>query len=480
MRLADASLFESSAPETLSALEAVVASRALRTGETLFEEGDPGTFMFLLTSGRLAVDKRAEGGRTVRLRVMKPGDVGGLTSMTAEKHRSATLTALEDSEVDTVPRADFVRLLETRSDLNRSLIRALAAKVRAKTDWVSRLLPDSEARPAVAVFDAKPYEREAFGARQDPRVQLNFLEPKLSPATAGLAEGHAAVCAFVNDDLSAPVLRILSEVGVGLVALRCAGFNNVDMEEAKRLGLEVTRVPAYSPHAVAEHAIALVLALVRKVHRAHNRVRDGNFQLAGLVGFDLHGKTAGVVGLGKIGRCFARIARGFGMRVLAYDAYPDEAFAAAEGIEMVDLDALLAHADVVSLHAPLTPESHHLLDAARIARMKPGALLVNTSRGGLVDAQALVDALKSGQIGAAGLDVYEEESEWFFEDRSNQVITDDLLARLLGLNNVLVTSHQAFLTHEALDNIAETTLDNVGEWLQGRRGAELTNRVSPG
>ena len=398
--------------------------------------------------------------------------------MTAEKTRSARLTALEASDVLTIPRQAFVGILAQRTDLSRSLIRALAAKVRSKTHQVSRLMPASgDARPAVAMFDAKPYERDAFGARNTGRVRLHFLEPKLSVATAPLAEGHVAVCAFVNDDLAAPVLGILREVGVGLIALRCAGFNNVDMTEARRLGLDVVRVPAYSPHAVAEHAMALILALVRRVHRAHTRVRDGNFQLAGLVGFDLFGKTAGVVGLGKIGRCFARIAQGFGMRVLAYDAFPDVAYAAAEGIELLDLDALLERADVVSLHAPLTPETHHLIDAQRLARTKPGVVLVNTSRGGLIDTQALVDGLKSGHVGAAGLDVYEEESEWFFEDRSNQVITDDLLARLLGLNNVLVTSHQAFLTHEALDNIAETTLSNVNEWLDGRRGSSLSHSV---
>ena len=478
MRLSDALFFATCTRETLVELEAVVERRLLPAGEALFEEGHPGTFMFLLCSGRLAVDKRTGGGRAVRLRVMKPGDVGGLTSMTAEKTRSASLTALEPSEVLTIPRLDFVRVLESRRDLSQSLIRALAAKVRAKTELVSRLLPGpSDPRPAVAVFDAKPYERDAFEARKDPRVQLHFLESKLSAMTTSLAEGYAVVCVFVNDDLSAPVLQRLSDAGVGLIALRCAGFNNVDVPEAKRLGIDVVRVPAYSPHAVAEHAIALVLALDRKVHRAHNRVREGNFQLAGLVGFDLYGKTAGVVGLGKIGRCFARIAKGFGMRVLAYDAFPDERYAAAQGIRFADLDTLLGASDVVSLHTPLSAETHHLLDTARIARMKPGALLVNTSRGGLIDTQALVEALKSGHIGAAGLDVYEEESEWFFEDRSNQVITDDLLARLLGLNNVLVTSHQAFLTHEALDNIAETTLDNIGEWLAGRRGGELTNGV---
>lgn len=478
MRLVDAEVFAGCAPETRDALRQAAQTRTLQPGEALFEEGEPGDFMFVLTAGRVSVTKRRDDGTAVYLRGMRPGDAGGLTSMIEEKRRSATLTAEEPSTVAYVSRAEFVALLDERPDLARSLVAALSRKVRAKTQLVSRLLPEpSDPRPAVAVFDTKPYERAAFEAAAPGSVRLNFLEPKLTEATVGLAEGHVAVCAFVNDDLGAAVLQRLASAGVGLLALRCAGFNNVDVPEAKRLGIDVARVPAYSPHAVAEHAIALALALNRKVHRAHNRVREGNFSLSGLVGFDLYGKTAGVVGLGKIGRTFAGIAQGFGMRVLAHDPLPSEAYAATHGIELTDLEALLERADLVSLHAPLTPETHHLLGSERLARMKRGAVLVNTSRGGLVDTRALVEGLKSGHIGAAGLDVYEEESDWFFEDRSDRVMTDDVLARLLGFNNVIITSHQGFLTEEALGNIAETTLGNVAEWLAGRRGQELTNGI---
>jgi D-lactate dehydrogenase len=286
------------------------------------------------------------------------------------------------------------------------------------------------------------------------------------------------VCAFVNDDLSAPTLRRLSELGVGAVALRCAGFNNVDLKAAAELGLPVFRVPAYSPHAVAEHAVALLLTLNRKTHRAYNRVREGNFSLVGLVGSDLYGQTAGVVGLGKIGRCCATILRGLGMRVLGHDVAPDVAFAAREGIELCELDELLTRSDVVSLHAPLLPATHHLIDAARLARMKEGVILINTSRGGLIDSKALIDALKSGKVGGAGLDVYEEESDYFFEDHSGQIIGDDLLARLMTFHQVLITSHQAFLTTQALHNIAQTTLGNLRAFAAGQDAAE--NRLPSG
>lgn len=329
----------------------------------------------------------------------------------------------------------------------------------------------------IAFFDSKPYEREAFSRRLDGSLRVRWFEGRLDATTAALAEGFPVVCAFVNDLLDDEVLTRLAAGGTGLVALRCAGYNNVDLGAAARNGVEITRVPAYSPHAVAEHTVALLLTMNRKTHRAHARVREGNFSLNGLVGFDLHGRTAGIIGLGKIGRCLAEILRGFGMTVLATDAAPDQVFGARVGVEFVALDELLARSDVVSLHAPLTPETYHLIDAERIRKMKRGAVLLNTSRGGLVDARALIEGLKSGHIGAAGLDVYEEESEYFFHDHSDRVITDDLLARLTTFNNVLITSHQAFLTEDALDNIAETTLGNVRRWLSGARGDALPNRV---
>ena len=313
----------------------------------------------------------------------------------------------------------------------------------------------------IAVFNTKPYDQrfleEANAAHQH---DLVFLEPHLSVHTARLAEGCAVICTFVNDPLNAATLEVLSALGVKLVALRCAGFNQVDLRAAKRLGITVARVPAYSPYAVAEHAVALILTLNRNIHRAYNRVREGNFALEGLLGFDLHGKTVGVIGTGKIGAVFARILRGFGMTVLAHDVQPN-AELEADGLRYVGLEELLERSDIVSLHCPLTPQTQHLVNAERLGRMKRGAMLVNTSRGALVDTPAVIEALKSGCLGALALDVYEEEGDLFFENLSDRVIQDDVFMRLLTFPNVLITGHQAFFTREALTGIAQTTLENV-------------------
>lgn len=321
----------------------------------------------------------------------------------------------------------------------------------------------------VAVFDTHRFERPAFEAA-NVRFQheLTFLEPRLTAQTVALAAGHRAVCAFVNDRLDAEVLGRLHGLGVALVALRSAGFDHVDLRAASAHGLPVVRVPGYSPHAVAEHAVALLMALNRKTHRAYARVREWDFSLDGLVGFDLYGKTVGVLGTGRIGAAAAQIFAGFGCQVLACDALPDAALAASVPLEYVALDALLARADVVSLHLPLNDSTRHLMDAARLARMKRGAVLINTGRGGLVDAAALLDALKSGQLSAAGLDVYEKEAGLFFSDHSEEAPQDPVLAQLLSFPNVLVTAHQAFLTREALANIADTTLANIAAFEQGQ------------
>jgi len=313
----------------------------------------------------------------------------------------------------------------------------------------------------IAVYSTRPYDRHFLEqANAAARHELVFLEPRLDAATLAAAAGSQAVCAFVNDRLDAPVLRGLHALGVRLLVLRCAGFNHVDLPVAAELGLAVGRVPEYSPHAVAEHTVALVLTLNRRIHRAFARVREGNFALDGLLGFDLHGRTVGVVGTGRIGACFGRIMIGFGCRVLAFDPQPDPEVQAL-GVAYVALPELLAASDVVSLHCPLTPQTRHLIDSAALARMKHGAMLVNTSRGAVIDTPAVIAALKSGRLGSLGLDVYEEEGDLFFRDLSGEAIRDDVFARLLTFPNVVVTGHQAFFTEDALRAIAQTTLANV-------------------
>lgn len=313
----------------------------------------------------------------------------------------------------------------------------------------------------IAMFSTKPYDRTYFEqANHDRRHEITYFELRLSRETVGLAAGYDAVCAFVNDVLDAGTLATLHRTGTRWIALRCAGFNQVDLAEAERLGMKVVRVPAYSPHAVAEHTVALMLSLDRKIHRAYARVREGNFALNGLIGFDLYGKTVGIIGTGKIGEVLAAILKGFGCRLLGYDLHPS-AKCVELGMQYVSMEQLLAESDVVSLHCPLTPTTRHLINAEAIERMKPGVMLINTSRGAVVDTPAVIEGLKSGRIGYLGLDVYEEEADYFFEDLSDAGIADDVLARLLTFPNVLVTGHQAFLTHEALSEIAGTTLSNL-------------------
>jgi D-lactate dehydrogenase len=324
----------------------------------------------------------------------------------------------------------------------------------------------------IAFYDTKPYDREYMTAADGAGdLRWEFHEFRLTAETCGSARGAEAVCGFVNDRIDAAVLRLLAELGVHHVALRCAGFNNVDLSAARDCGVSITRVPAYSPHAVAEHTVALLLSLDRRIHRAYNRVREQNFSLNGLVGFDLFGKTCGILGTGKIGRIAAQIFRGFGMRVAAYDPYPSPGWASSHGVDYLPLDQVLARSDVLSLHLPLTPATHHLIGAATLARMKPGAVLLNTSRGKLLDTAAVIDALKSGHLSGVALDVYEEEEGVFFEDLSGSVLHDDELARLLMFPNVLVTAHQAFLTREALTEIARVTVGNLsagpGRFLEG-------------
>ncbi len=327
----------------------------------------------------------------------------------------------------------------------------------------------------IAVFDSKRYDRAALTkANASFGHKLEFFEDRLNRSTVPLAAGFDAVCPFVNDRVDAATIEELARLGVKLITLRSAGFNSVDISAAAQHDIKVMRVPAYSPEGVAEHVFALLLTLVRRTHRAYVRVRDGNFSLEGLVGFNLHGRTFGIVGAGKIGIATLRIAKGFGMKLLAYDRTPDNQYVTELGGENVSLEELLARADIVSLHTPLTPETHHLINADVLFRMKRGAVIINTSRGGLIDTESLLVALKAGQIGGVGLDVYEREEGIFFEDLSYTALQDDLLARLTTFPNVVITSHQGFLTEEALTNIAETVLANATAFEQG---SLLTNEV---
>ncbi|QCR21090.1 2-hydroxyacid dehydrogenase [Pontibacter sp. SGAir0037] len=326
----------------------------------------------------------------------------------------------------------------------------------------------------VIFFSSKAYDKNFFKETNTAfQHDLKFLDVPLSVPTAVLAEGYDAVCIFVNDAANAEVLKVLAAHGVKLIALRCAGFNNVDLKAAKELGLKVVRVPAYSPYSVAEHTIALILTLNRKTHRAYNRVKEGNFALNGLMGFDLHGKTVGLIGLGKIGLVTAKILKGFGCRVLGYDVVKGEEVEQI-GIEFTDLDTLLSQADIISLHCPLTPQTFHIINDQSIAKMKEGVMLINTSRGALIDTKAVIAGLKSCRIKYLGLDVYEEEADLFFEDLSEKVIQDDVFMRLLSFNNVLITGHQAFLTSNALQSIAAVTLQNIQDFEEGK---ELVNEV---
>lgn len=370
---------------------------------------------------------------------------------------------------------DLVTKLQQASGLDeRRYDRLLAALEQAP----GKVGHDDQGRLKIGMFDARPYDIESFEHCNEGRYAIHPIETSLNVDTARAAAGYKVICIFVNDCCDAEVVEMLAARGVEMIALRCAGFNNVDLEACDRFGISVARVPAYSPYAVAEHSVALMLMLNRNLHRAYYRNQAGYFVLDGLTGFDMRGKTVGVAGTGKIGRCLVDILLGFGCRVLAFDKYPDEALAAREAVDYVDLDQLYAESDIVSLHVPLYPETYHLIDATAIEAMKPGAMLINTSRGALVDTPALIDGLKSGKIGAAGLDVYEEEAGIFFHNVANEILTDDVLARLMTFNNVVVTSHQAYLTKEALANIAETTLDNIREFALGKRGQELTNVVA--
>ena len=478
--LGKSKVFSSLDEDALTLLEQRMKLIHFSRGDLICREGETGDRMFIIARGEVEVLKKGEEDAEVEIATLKPGEVAGIMSLFEEDVRSASLRAKGPVDIWTLDTGTFKLVLSRNPEIAWKLLAYMSRRLRLETGMVAQFLSeDMDKQLKVAFFDSKPYTEACFRSRNKNSYTLHFFEPRLNIETVSLAAGFQAICAFVNDRLDSDVVESLAELGVEMIALRCAGYNNVDLETAYKRDISVVRVPAYSPYAVAEHAMALIMALNRKTHKAYNRVREGNFSLNGLVGFDLHGRTAGVVGAGKIGKCLVEILAGFGMNVLAYDRYRDEEFSRRTGLEYVELDELFKRSDVISLHAPLIPETHHIINAEAIGKMKPGVMLINTSRGALIDTVALIEGLKSGKIGAAGLDVYEEEEEYFFEDLSSQIITDDLLARLMTFNNVLITSHQAFLTHEALDNIADTTFSNIREYQQGKRLGELTNSLLP-
>ncbi len=477
-RLRNIEFFANLDEEVLELLEKAMLPVSISEGEYLCREGEKGDRLYLLESGTLSVEKHTVGGEFVEIATLGSGDVAGASSIFTAGRRSASLRATTDCLVWVLDHTTVNTMFDAHPQLAKAVLSNISAQLSRGGAYTAKLLShDPDNRFRIAFFDTKPYMRAVFEARNQNRFAISFIETRLSANTVSLAHGANALCIFVNDTVDAAVAESLHLMGIELIVLRCAGYNNVDLNACTANGIVVLRVPAYSPYAVAEHAVALIMTLNRKVHRASNRVREGNFSLDGLVGFDLHRKTVGIVGAGKIGRCLINIMLGFGCEVVVYDASTDPTLTRLERVRYASLDELFRVSDIISLHAPLLPETRHMIDATSIAKMKTGVMIINTSRGALIDTKALLDGLKTGKVGYAGLDVYEEESGYFFEDFSDRVMTDDLLARLTTFNNVIVTSHQAFLTREALENIADTTLLNVTEFIERGAKENLTNRV---
>lgn len=442
------------------------------------KEGDTGDWMFIIESGEVSVIKKGKDNIPIEVSVLQNGDIAGEMSLFGQQKRTATLVAKKDTKAWILDHTNFNKLLDENTTLSKALLKNLSKHLKKQSSVVAKLLSqDIDKRFKVAFFDSKSYMEKAFKEQNQYNYKLQFFESRLSLETVSLAAGFKVICIFVNDDCNKEVIDELNAMGVEMIALRCAGFNNVDLKVCEKNGISVARVPAYSPYAVAEHSIALMMALNRKIHRAHNRVRDSNFSLDGLVGFDMHEKTAGIIGAGKIGRCAINILKGYGCKLLIYSRTHDKQLEKDTGAKFVNLDELIRKSDIISIYAPLNKDTYHMINKESINKMKKGVMIINTSRGPLIDSKALLKGLKNGIIGYAGLDVYEEESAYFFEDYSDKVITDDMLARLTTFNNVIITSHQAFLTNEALSNIAKTTIENIHEFELGKRLKEITNHV---
>eukprot|EP00126_Sphaerothecum_destruens_P009523 Sdes_comp20524_c0_seq1m15132 len=454
----------------------------LTNGQKIVEEGERGDSMFVLCSGKAEVFKKSlVDNKNVLIGELHSGDFSGFAAMFDEDAHQASAYACGETVLLKLTFENTAQLLKTCPNFSTGLIRFMTQRIKLERNELCRFRSgNASSKFTICLFDSKPYWIKYFDELKDKfDVNVKYVDTKLTPETAILADGCKAVCIFVNDVCNSTVLTILKGLGIRLVALRCAGFNNVDIGSAESLEVSVTRVPSYSPYAVAEFALTLFLSLNRKITRAYNRTRTGNFSLNGLVGTDVNGKTIGVIGTGKIGQIFANIMLGMGCKLLCHDVFVNPELANKPNVFYVPLDQLLAESDVISLYAPLMPTTKHMIDDLAIGKMKHGVLLINTSRGALVDTSALIRGLKSGKIGGAGLDVYEEESDYFFQDKSDENIIDDCLVRLLSFNNVIVTSHQAFFTEEALRNIATSSLASAHEFKSGSQLRALTNSCFP-
>jgi len=464
--------------DTLGVIKELLQPATFHAKDRLCNEGERGDKMFIIESGEVVVLKETEDGDLVEISSLQTGDIAGEMGLFGQRMRTATLEARSECKVWTLNFDQFEDLLEGHGAVGKGLLSYLSGKLDRETSMVAKLIArDLEKGLRVAFFHTSPYRNELYTQKNEHNYAMHFFTPRLTLDTAPLAAGFQVIVVSANDCLDGEVIDELHALSVEMIALRCAGYNNVDLAACERHGISVARVPAYSPYSVAEHAVALMMALNRRIHRADSRVREGNFSLGGLVGFDMHGRTAGVIGTGKIGACLLEILHGFGCNLIAHSRSTQPDLVDRLGVRYEELDSLFSKSDIISLHAPLTPETHHLINADTIEKMKTGVMLINTARGGLVDTEALIDGLKTGKIGYAGLDVYEEEADFFYKDFSDSIITDDLLARLTTFNNVMITSHQGSLTDIAQSNMADTTLANIREFEQGKRGRELTNAV---
>mmetsp|Transcript_23953 Transcript_23953/g.30938 ORF Transcript_23953/g.30938 Transcript_23953/m.30938 type:complete len:498 (+) Transcript_23953:33-1526(+) len=452
-------------------------------GDTIVQEGGDEGILYIVQEGSCGLyrSRSEEESKEENFegKLMK-GQMGGLDSLIDKNPQPFTVKAEEDCEILKINHSEFMSCVRESDELMTMLFDRMRQTPTAQTPRPRQGREVSTYDMIrVAFFDAKPYDKESFDFYNNAGdIKFKYFEEKLSEESVELADGCQVVCLFVNDECDRSILEQLKKMGIEMVTMRCAGFDRVDLEAANELGITVARVPAYSPYAVAEHAAALLQLINRKLHVAYQRVRSGNFSLSGLVGFDLYGKKCGVLGTGKIGQCFINIALGFGMEVLMYDVYKNATLEANPRCTYVELDEVFQQCDVVSIHLPLLPSTKHVVNERTLGMMKSDAILLNVSRGGLVDTEALITALKEERIGGAGLDVYENEATYFFADKSSSNIADDLLARLLSFRNCILTSHQAFLTQEALQAISQTTISNVKSFNEGKTMTDCPNSVN--